>query len=259
MRWGVHGGSSGIQQSPEIVHQIFLEVHMCFVQEEGPLLIRDLMCKSEFLFGCFLEMLKKNYKLSNRFQLVTLDLWYINTPAPWLLRWDDSLSACITQSSKLSPQESAPIPHYNSLDITLFLIAFISLSHFPISLSVLDPPNNLLVLESWPWGSASGSTHPKTNPQHLETLRVKWLSYQGSQRSLHLLSVGETSLHVTQTLTPIIRVNNQPGSVHKAQSCPHVSSARLPPCVVNSAPPEADHQGVPPWHNPPPSREANWE
>ena len=138
---------------------------MCFFQEEGPLLIRDLVCKSEFLFGCFLEVLK-NYKLSNRFQLVTPDLWCINTAAPWLLRWDDSLCACITQSSRLCPQESAPIPHYdNSLDITFFLTAIISLSHFPFSLSVLDLPNNLLVLESWPWGSASGSTHPKTNPQ----------------------------------------------------------------------------------------------
>lgn len=78
---GVHGGSSRIQQSPGIVHQNFLEVHMCFFQEEGPLLIRDLVCKSEFLFGCFLEVLK-NYKLSNRFQLVTLDLWCINTAAP---------------------------------------------------------------------------------------------------------------------------------------------------------------------------------
>lgn len=96
-------------------------------------------------------------------------------------------------------------------------------------------------------------------PGSLETLRVKWLGYQGSQRSLHLLSVGKTSLHATQTLTPIIRVNNQPGSVHKAQSCPHVSSARLSPCVVSSAPPEADHHGVPPWHNPPPSRESNCE
>lgn len=37
--------------------KFFLEVHMCFFQEEGSLLIRDLVCKSEFLFGCFLEML----------------------------------------------------------------------------------------------------------------------------------------------------------------------------------------------------------
>lgn len=83
-------------------------------------------------------------------------------------------------------------------------------------------------------------------PGSLETLRVKWLGYQGSQRSLHPLSVGKTSLHATQALPPIIRVNNQPGSVHKAQSSLHVSSARLSPCVVSSAPPEADHHGVPP-------------
>lgn len=234
----------------------FFWKYICAFSRKKVLCLSETWCVSlNFCLVVFRNVIK-NYKLSNRFQLVTLDLWCINTPAPWLLRWDDSLSACITQSSRHSPQASPPIPHYNSLDITFFLTA---LSNFPISLSVLDLPNNLPVLESWSWGSASGSTYPKTNPQHLETLRVKWLSYQGSQRSLHLLSVGETSLQATQTLTPIIRVTNQPGSVHKAQSCPHVSSARLPPCVVSSAPPEADHQGVPPWHNPPPSREASWE
>lgn len=71
--------------------------------------------------------------------------------------------------------------------------------------------------------------------------------------------MGETSLPATQTLTLLIRVNYQPGSASKAQSFPHVSPARLPPCAVSSVPAEGDHQGAPPRYNPPASREANYK
>ena len=57
---GRRGSMEGLQETNshlKLYTKFFLDVHMCFFQEEGSLLIRDLVCKSEFLFGCFLEML----------------------------------------------------------------------------------------------------------------------------------------------------------------------------------------------------------
>ena len=56
----------------------------------------------------------------------------------------------------------------------------------------------------------------------------------------------------------LIRVNNQPGSASKVQSFPHVPPGRLRPCAGSSVPAEGDHQGAPPGHCPPASREASY-
>ena len=174
---------------------------MCFFQEEGPLLIRDLVCKSEFLFGCFLEVLK-NYKLSNRFQLGTPDLWYINTAAPWLLRWDDSLCAFLHRAPDVAPRSQLQSP----TTITHLISHSSLLPPFPCLISPFPYLcwTSQIIYLYWNLGLGGllqGVPTPRQTfsmvPGSLETLRVKWLGYQGSQRSLHLLSGGKTSLHAT--------------------------------------------------------------